>query len=147
MRLTTEEMRARMEEALRALAPGPYERLQDDDGFFLTLPGPKGISIDYFCDESNIQLEFGPSGAAPLEYNTSSESGDDFTEGDLKAILADVIRTTLDITSERVFTAVYRNFLVSVGGIHPAEEFETLRKKKGFESASWNGRYTENYSA
>jgi hypothetical protein len=145
MELTRDEMRDKIEEALRSLAPGPYERADDGD-VFLTLAGPGGASLDYLCDDSIVHLEFGPGGGDVSEYNTVDEDGaDDFTEDDLKEILKGLIQSTLDIVSERVFAASYKTLFARVGGLYPVAEFESLRNKKGFASQSWNGRFTLNF--
>jgi hypothetical protein len=144
MQLTRDEMRAKIEEALRALAPGPYQRVDDGD-VFLTLAGPNGASIDYLCDESIAHLEYGPGGSDVSELNTTDDDGEDaFTEDDLKDILKAMVRSTLDILSERVFAASYKNLFGTIAGLYPAAEFESLRNKKGFASQSWNGTYNLN---
>lgn len=152
MRQTRDEMRARIEEALRALAPGPYERMADmenlaedepESGCFLISRGPMGAEITYFCDEDSVRIDFGPGGGGMNHYNTVNSKGEDnFTEDDLKGILKSIIQDTLDIRAERVFGGYYKVFLLPVGGLYPVSEFETLSKKRGFESVSWNGTYT-----
>jgi hypothetical protein len=147
MQLTRDEMRAKIEEALRALAPGPYQRLEDGD-VFLTLASPAGALIYYLCDNSIAHLEYGPGGSDISEFNTTDDDGKDaFTEDDLKHILKAMVQSTLDIQSERVFAASYKKLFGTVAGLYPAAEFESMRNKKGFASQSWNGTFNLNLSA
>jgi len=122
MELTSEELRAQIEAALRALAPAPYQRVEEGD-YFLSIANPMGKSgdLDFKEIDGQVELEFGPSG-----------TGWEFQ-------LVSVVRGILD---ETLFSARYKAFILPVGGIFPVSEFETLRKRKKFESLSWKGTYT-----
>jgi hypothetical protein len=163
-RLTRDEMRAKLEEALRALAPGKYEKPDhvEDEEFdaFLFLRGPKGHDIAYFCDEEVVSVEFDPA-AKHFEYirddegiadededgetDADEDDGEDGEEGlseeELKAVLKGVVQITLDITAERVFAAEYKKLFARVSGFHPPSEFASMKARKGFTSVSWNGTY------
>lgn len=61
---TRDEMRAHIEKALRAQAPGDYgkpnNRTDEENDAFLVLRGPIGKEVLLYCDSEVASVEFGP---------------------------------------------------------------------------------------
>jgi hypothetical protein len=160
MELERADMRARIEKALRAQAPGDYLSAPGAGGFepFLIMRGPAGREIRYYCDDEVVSLQFGPA-ARHFDYSPEEEDGDgedeegpeaedagpeakEFTEADLKALLQGVVQATLDIVQEKTFAAEFRKGYARVAKLFPAREFEALKGMKDFKSLSWKGRFS-----
>jgi hypothetical protein len=160
MDLSRTDMRARVEKALKAQAPGDYLSAPQAGEFeaFLTLRGPSGTDLQYFCDDEVVSLQFGPA-SKHFDYSPEDEAeGDEdddgadfdddeaedreFTEADLKALLNGVAQTTLDIVQEKLFAAEFKKGYARVVKLFPAREFDLHKPMKDFKSVSWKGRYT-----
>lgn len=141
-------MRARIEQALRKLAPGDYQKNAGAGDFdpFLIRKGPKGHDLAYFCDEEIASVEFAGVGSH-WEYNPSEEDAEAGEEGeeteppDPQDIAKAVAQTTLDIVAEKVFAAEYRKLHAKVAKLHPTGAFEGLKAMQGFRGRSWKGTY------
>jgi hypothetical protein len=160
MDLSRSDMRARVEKALKTQAPGDYLSVPQAGEFepFLTLRGPSGLDLQYFCDDEVVSLQFGPA-SRHFDYSPEEEPEDgededgadfdedepeerEFTEADLKALLQGVAQATLDIVQEKLFAAEFRKGYARVVKLFPAREFEALKGMKDFKSVSWKGRFT-----
>jgi hypothetical protein len=159
MELERADMRARIEKALRAQAPGDYLSAPGAGGFepFLIMRGPAGREIRYYCDDEVVSLQFGPA-ARHFDFSPEEEAGDgedgdgaeaedaepeakEFTEADLKALLQGVVQATLDIVQEKTFAAEFKKGYARVAKLFPAREFEALKGMKDFKGLSWKGRF------
>ena len=147
--LARDEMRAQIEQALKKLAPGDYQKNPKAGDFdaFLTRRGPKGEDIAYICDDEMVSVEFGGVGThweynpAEDEEEAEGEDGEAEEPPDPKTIVKGVVQTTLDIATEKVFAAEYRKLHAKVSKLHAASAFEGLKAMKGFKSVSWNGKF------
>lgn len=146
--LARDEMRAQIEQSLKKLAPGDYQKPPQAGDFdaFLIRRGPKGEDIAYFCDDEMVSVEFGGVGTH-WEYNPSEdeeaedEDGEAAEPPDPKTIVKGVVQTTVDIATEKVFAAEYRKLHAKVSKLHAASAFEGLKAMKAFKSVSWNGKF------
>lgn len=75
-----EEMRAHIEKALRAQAPGDYARPNNvadaENGPFLILRGHHGKEVLYYCDSEVASVEFGPA-SRHFDFSPEEEEGED----------------------------------------------------------------------
>ncbi|MDB5103796.1 MAG: hypothetical protein JWP91_1485 [Fibrobacteres bacterium] len=154
-------IRSKVEEALRFFVKLPIvnranhigpEDSADSDAF-LEIPGPKGESIEFFERDARVELRFGFGGES---FDFSGVWGDDDgvgaeldpeasaaeAEEDFKDELEALVNATMDIIEETLFSAQYEVLSVQMGGLFPAEDFEEMRANPGFESVSWNGKYS-----
>lgn len=81
---TREEMRAHIEKALRAQAPGDYARPNNvadpENGPFLVLRGYQGKEVLYYCDSEVASVEYGP---ASKHFDFGAEDEDEGKEDDI----------------------------------------------------------------
>jgi hypothetical protein len=142
-------MRGQIERALRSLAPGDYLKPPSADEFepFLIRKGPAGADVLYYCDEEIVSVEFAGVGTH-WDYNPSEEEAASGGEDDGEAeppdpadIVKGVVRTTVDIATEKVFAAEYRKLHAKVAKLHPVGAFEGLKAMPGFRGRSWKGTY------
>ena len=142
-------MRAQIEQTLKKLAPGDYQKTPKAGDFdaFLLRKGPHGQDIKYFCDDEMVSVEFGGVGThweySPAEEGEEAENeeGGAAEPPDPESIVKGVVQTTLDIATEKVFAAEYRKLHAKVSKLHAASAFEGLKAMKGFRSVSWNGKF------
>ena len=77
---TREEMRAHIEKALRAQAPGDYARPNNvadpENGPFLVLRGHQGKEVLYYCDSEVASVQFGPA-SRHFDFGAEDEEGED----------------------------------------------------------------------
>lgn len=77
---TREEMRAHIEKALRAQAPGDYARPNNvadpENGPFLVLRGYQGKEVLYYCDSEVASVEYGPA-ARHFDFSVEQEEEED----------------------------------------------------------------------
>lgn len=79
-----DEMRAHIEKALRAQAPGDYGKPNnpkdpENDAFFV-LRGPMGKEVMYYCDSEVVSVEFG---VASKHFDFAVEDEEDEEEDDI----------------------------------------------------------------
>ena len=77
---TRDEMRAHIEKALRAQAPGDYAKPNNvadpENGPFLVLRGHQGKEVLYYCDSEVASVEFGPA-SKHFDFGAEDEEDDD----------------------------------------------------------------------
>lgn len=77
---TRDEMRAHIEKALRAQAPGDYAKPNNvadpENGPFLVLRGHQGKEVLYYCDSEVASVEYGPA-SKHFDFGAEDEEGDD----------------------------------------------------------------------
>jgi hypothetical protein len=84
MEIKRDDMRARIEKTLRALAPGDYGKPNnvEDEEFdaFLILRGPIGKEVLFYCDSELVSVEFG---VASKHFEFAVEEEDEEKDDDI----------------------------------------------------------------
>lgn len=148
-------IRAKVEEALRFFVKNvPIIKAANpaEEEAFLEIPGPRNEPIEFFERDGRVEMSFGFGGES-FDFGGISGEDDEDAEGvdpetaeaeaeeDFKDELEALVNAALDIIEEGVFSAQYSKLSVQMGGLFPAEDFESMKGFDGFESVSWNGKY------